>query len=133
MKYEINGKKINIPDKELEKLQKTLDLTFQEALETWLCDHDYENNEEQEELNKKAKDNRITATIHQAKTEEKKTRKTREKKEDPLKRSIIDAIYSGLCRNLPASTDIDITNEERTINLIIDGVSFSINLTKHRK
>ena len=77
MKYVINKKEIEIPDEEIERLMDTLDLTEEEAIDTWLCDNDYEINEEEEELTKKAKANRITATIHEAKVE--KERKPRAK------------------------------------------------------
>ena len=59
MKYNFNGKNINIPDKELQNLMKTLDLTEEEAIQVYLDDNDYTTNEEVEELTKKAKINNI--------------------------------------------------------------------------
>ena len=91
MKY----KEHNIPDAEINKLMKKLDLTFEEACETILCDMRIEENETVEELSKKALKNHVTTTIHNAKGE-KKERKAREKKENPLKKEIIQAIWNGI-------------------------------------
>ena len=57
---------INIPDSEIEKSMKILDLTKEQAIEMWLEDEGYLDNEEQLELTQKAKENKITATIHSA-------------------------------------------------------------------
>lgn len=134
MKYTLeNGKIVNIPDKDIENFQKTLDISKEEAIEMWLDDNDYTVNETVEELTEKAKKNRISATIHQAKAENpKKERKPREKKENPLKKQIILAIYAGLSINLNKNAVIDIKNDEKYIDLCIDGLDFTINLVQHR-
>ena len=74
MRYNFNGKNINIPDAELEKSMKILGLTKEEAIEMWLEDEGYLDNEEQAELEQKAKDNKITATIHGASGTKEKTK-----------------------------------------------------------
>ena len=135
MKYELdNGKTINIPDKDLVNLEKSLEISHNEAILTWLSDNDYISDETVEELSEKAKKNRISATIHQAKAENsaKKERKPREKKENPLKKEIILAIYSGLAINLDKKAIIDIKNNEKYIDLSINGLDFTINLVQHR-
>lgn len=135
MKYTLdNGRVINIPDKDIEKLEKSLDISREEAINTWLVDEEYISDETVEELTEKAKKNRITATIHGAKEEtaEKKPRKPREKKENPLKRQIIDAIFAGLSENLPEEVEITITNDEKYIDFVIDGMEFTVNLVQHR-
>lgn len=135
MKYELeNGRTVNIPDKDIEKLQKGLDISKEEAIYTWLVDEDYLTDEAVEELTAKAKKNHITATIHEAKAGdgEKKPKKPREKKENPLKRQIIDAIFAGLSENLPEDVDITITNDEKYIDFIINGMEFTVNLVQHR-
>ena len=136
MKYELdNGKTINIPDKDIENLQKNNGITYNEAVYLWLVDEDYITDETVEELSKKAKDNRITATVHQAKAlnAEKKERKPREKKENPLKKQIIEAVFDGLTANLPKNADISITNAEKYINIRINDLNFTINLVQHRE
>lgn len=135
MKYELdNGKVVNIPDKDLANLEKSLEISHNEAILTWLSDNDYISDETVEELSEKAKKNRISATIHQAKAENsaKKERKPRGKKENPLKRQIIDAIYAGLCDNLSENAIIDIKNDEKYIDLCINGLDFTVNLVQHR-
>ena len=134
MKYNFNGKEINIPDAEIKNLQTALELSEEEAIQTWLSDNDYISDETVEELSEKAKKNRISATIHEAKAENKakKERKPREKKENPLKRQIIDAIFAGLSENLPENAVIDIKNDEKYIDLTINSIEFTINLVQHR-
>lgn len=136
MKYELeNGKTVNIPDVDLANLQKSLEISKDDAIWTWLCDNDYISDETVEELSEKAKKNRITGSIHEAKAEntEKKQRKPREKKENPLKRQIIDAIFAGLSENLPENVVINITNDEKYIDLSINNMNFTINLVQHRE
>lgn len=134
MLYTVGNKNVNIPDAEIEKLQTALELSEEEAIQTWLSDNDYISDETVEELSEKAKKNRISATIHEAKAENKakKARKPREKKENPLKRQIIDAIFAGLSENLPENAVIDIKNDEKYIDLTINGIEFTVNLVQHR-
>lgn len=134
MLYTVGNKNVNIPDAEIEKLQTALELSEEEAIQTWLSDNDYISDETVEELSEKAKKNRISATIHEAKAENKakKERKPREKKENPLKRQIIDAIFAGLSENLPENAVIDIKNDEKYIDLTINSIEFTVNLVQHR-
>ena len=55
MKYTANGKTVNIPNEELEKSMKALELTKEEAIQLWLEDNGFEENEEQNALDEKAK------------------------------------------------------------------------------
>ena len=66
MKYTYEGKTYNIPDAEIQKSMKMLDLTQDEAIEMWLDDHDITENEEQEELQAVASQVRID---HEAKAD----------------------------------------------------------------
>ena len=126
----------NIPDTEINKLMKKLDLTLEEACETILCDMGIEEDETVEELSKKALKNRVTTTIHSAKGE-KKERKTREKKENPLKKQIISGIHDYFLDEIghifDKNTTISIRNDEKYIDLEINGRSFTINLVEHRQ
>lgn len=98
MRYNFNGKNINIPDDEIKSNMKNLQLDQDEAILVWLEDEGYIINQEQEALCKKAKDNRITATIHKAgniKSERKPS--TRERQANPTK----EAIIAGIANILP--------------------------------
>jgi hypothetical protein len=135
MTYKLdNGRAVNIPDKDIDNLMKVLEISRNEAILTWLSDNDYISDETVEELSEKAKKNRISATIHQAKAENtsKKERKPREKKENLLKKQIIDAIFYGLTRDLLDSDTIIIRNDEKYIDFTIDNIDFTVNLVQHR-
>ena len=134
MKYTIKNKVVNIPDKDLENLQTILGITKDEAIHTWLVDNDYENDAEADELTEKAKKSGVMHTIHGAKSEKsaKKERKPREKKENPLKKQIIEAIYSGIINNIKTDGEVIVTNDEKYIDFNVNGVEFTINLVQHR-
>jgi len=132
MKY----KGYEIPNEEIDKMMDTLDISLEEACETYLFDHDIIENEEVEEMTKKATKNRITSTIHGAKGE-KKERKPREKKENTLKKQIISGIHDYFLDEIghifDKNTTISIRNDEKYIDLEVEGRSFTINLVEHRK
>lgn len=129
MKYTYNKKTYNIPDEEIDKLVDTWEISINEACEMWLSDNDKIKNETVEEMTKKATKNAITQTIHGAKGE-KKERKPREKKENPLKKQIISAILEGI-KGIEGK--IEVENDEKYINLWVEGRSFTINLVEHRE
>lgn len=132
MKYIVNDKTYNVPNDEVNKLVDTLEISIAEACEMWLSDHDIIVNETVEELTKKAQKNRVTATIHDAKGE-KKDRKPREKKENPLKREIIRQIYCAMLAFDGKKDYVSIKNDEKYIDFSIEGREFTINLVEHRK
>ena len=136
MKYTYNKKTYLIPDEEIDKLVEKYELSIAEACEMWLSDNDKIVNKEVEEMSKKASKNAITQTIHGAKGE-KKERKPREKKENPLKKAIINAIFDGLEAKVDTfnaeNCHFSVTNDEKYINLEIDGRNFTVNLVEHRE
>ena len=129
MKYTFDKKVYNVPDEEIDTLMEKYDLSISEACELWLSDNDKIQNEVVEEMTKKATKNAVTQTIHGAKGE-KKERKPREKKENPLKKQIISAILEGI-KGIDGK--IDVENDEKYINLWVEGRSFTINLVEHRE
>ena len=132
MKYNLNGKNINIPDADIERSMKSLELTKEEAIQVWLEDEGYLENEEQEELERKAKENRITATIHQASTKDphKKTQKERVRKENPTKEMVIREIAALLPK---FAEDIEILNVGKLISFRIGEEKYEIDLKQKRK
>lgn len=134
MKY----KNFDIPNKEIDKLMDSLDISIAEACEMYLSDHDLIENETVEELTKKATKNRVTATIHQAKgINTKKDAKNRKRKENPLKKQIISGIHDYFLDEIghifDKNTTISVRNNEKYIDLKINGRSFTINLVEHRQ
>lgn len=132
MDYIFKGKRLRIPDKEIEQNMKVLSLSKEEAIQLWLEDNEYLENEEQIALDKKAKDNRITATIHQASSKEvrKKTQKERVRKENPTKEMVI----AEIAKILPSfAKDIQILNKSKLISFKIGEESYEIDLKQKRK
>ena len=125
-----NGKKVNIPDEELDKLVDQLDISLSEAIELWLTDNDFETNEEQEELDKKAKASRITATIHEAKAEKPKKERKVVRKEDATKENIIKALAEKLEE---LATDVKIENVGKLITFRLGDDTFKLDLIRQRK
>lgn len=132
MKYNLNGKNINIPDADIERSMKSLELTKEEAIQMWLEDEGYLENEEQEELERKAKENRITATIHQATTKDprKKTQKERVRKENPTKEMVIREIAALLPK---FAEDVEVLNVGKLISFRIGEEKYEIDLKQKRK
>lgn len=132
MKYNLNGKNINIPDADIERSMKSLELTKEEAIQMWLEDEGYLENEEQEKLERKAKENRITATIHQASAKDprKKTQKERVRKENPTKEMVIREIAALLPK---FAEDIEVLNVGKLISFRIGEEKYEIDLKQKRK
>ena len=129
MKY----KNHNVPDNEIDKLMDALDISMAEACEMWLSDHDVIENETVKELTEKAQKNRITSTIHNARgTNTKKDTKNRKRKENPLKKEIIQAIWSGISEKYYNNGTISIRNDEKYIDFTIGNKEFTVNLVEHR-
>lgn len=131
MKYIIGKKEINIPEKEIEKLVNSLNISEDEAIQTWLFDNDYIENEEEAILTKKAKDNRITATIHEAK-DITKTRAKRnvERKEDVDKEMIIAAV-ANMLQGMGIKGRV--TNKSKIVEFEYNGNEYKIDLIRRRK
>ena len=127
-----DGHNYTIPDAEIDKLLDRLDISITEACELYLCDHDVVADDTVEELTIKAQKNRVTATIHQAKGE-KKERKARETKENPLKKDIIQTIFEAISEHLVEKQYVSIRNDEKYIDFTIGDREFTVNLVEHRK
>ena len=132
MLYELKGgKRVNIPDSEIRNSMAMLNLSRDEAIQMWLEDEGYEVNAEQEVLCQKAKDNRITATIHQAKNEVKqKTQRERVKKPDPTKEGIISAV-AQLLPTLNAE-NVVIENAGKIVTFTIGNDRYKLDLIRQR-
>lgn len=133
MIYNLKGKQINIPDEDIDNLVDTLEISMEEAIQTWLDDEGYTENEQVEALTKKAKDNRITATIHEAKAED-KPRAKREvvRKENPTKERIIEALKETLIA-LNGTNNVQVTNVGKLIEFECDGNKYKLDLVQRRE
>ena len=137
MKYELsNGKVVNIPDDDIKGYMKSLDLTKDEAIEMWLDDEGYTENNEQMELEQKAKESGIMRDIHGASAMDKtksKSAKPKVVKVSDEKRDLFDLIYDTL-RDYQVDFDgkTTILKENKLIQFEINGKTFKIDLIEQR-
>ena len=132
MVYILNDKKIRIPDEEIRKNMEILDLSEEEAIQLYLEDEGYRENEEVAELTKKAKDSGIMSTIHGAKAEKPKAKVERERKENPTKERIIAEIGKFLCQ-LDGISGVNITNIGKIIEFECENKHFKLDLIQKRE
>lgn len=124
MKYNFNGKEINIPDAEIEKNMKLLDISKEEAIEMWLDDNDYTENEVVEELTAKAK-----TVKRYEKADKPRKATTKERKVDEEKKRLLD-----LCRVPIEGAGGIITNvkNEAEFSFTFGDNCYTVKLVKHR-
>lgn len=127
MKYDFNGKTLNIPDALIEKNMKVLELTKEEAIEMWLEDEGYLENEEVEALTKKAKENK--AVDHGAKADKPRKQVKRERKPDLEKEKIIEILANCLKNE---GFDAEITNKSKLIEFSVGENHYKLDLVKKR-
>lgn len=128
MRYTFEGKTITIPDTELEKSMKLLDISKDEAIQMWLEDNDYCENEEVEILTAKAKENK--AVQHGAVNVNKSKAITkRERKPDVEKEEIISKLAEFL---ETIGTSVKITNKSKLIEFEIGENHYKVDLIKQR-
>ena len=132
MKYTLeNGKVVNIPDKDIEKFMKSLDLTREEAIEMWLEDNDYEVNEEQVELDAKAKKVKIDHGASAMDKTKSKEKKPRPKVASDEKKELFDEIFSNLQDIYKENARIE--KENKLIIVKIGEKTFKIDLIEQRQ
>jgi hypothetical protein len=127
-----NGRTVRVPNEAIERNMAILKISKQEAVDLWLYDEGYIDNEEADALTAKAKDNRVTATVHKAKSTEykQKTQKERVAKADPTKEGIISAIAEML-PNVNAE-NVVIANKGKLITFTIGAESYKLDLIRQR-
>lgn len=129
MQVKISDKKtIIIKDKEIKDLMKNLDITEQEAVETWLFDHDYTSNEQVEILSKKAKANKTDKIVVTDKITRKKVE--RAPKENPTKEFLVSQMYQAL---QPIAQNINIINKNKLIEFTYNDKVFKLDLVEKRQ
>lgn len=129
MEIKVNNKVVKIPQKEIDNLMKTLELTEQEAIETWLDDNDYTTNEQVEELTKKAKANGTTKIGARINVENKKVE--RERKENPTKALIINQLWQKLAE-IEHISNLKVENKEKLITFSLNGNDYKLDLVQKR-
>lgn len=132
MIVKVKNKEIKVPDEEIKNLMDKLELTEQEAIQTWLEDEGYEVNEEVERLTAKAKANGTARVNARANVENKKT--TRERKANPVKEEIIQILANALknSQDLPINA-IKIENIGKIITFKVENREFKLDLIEKRQ
>ncbi len=124
MKYTLeNGKTVNIPDKEIEKSMKVLELTKEEAIDLWLEDNDFQENEELEELDAKAKKVKV---VHGASADKPKERKPKTVKISE------ETIFNDLFDFLTENYNISVLKDNKLIEIKLNEKVFKLDLIETR-
>lgn len=131
MRYTLpNGKNVNIPDEEIKKSMKALDLTKEDAIQMWLEDNDYEVNEEQAELDAKAKKVKIDHGASAMDKTKSKEKKPRPKVASDEKQILFSQIFDNL--NEFYGENVKIEKENKLIIVKIGEKEFKVDLIEKR-
>lgn len=124
-----NGKVIRISEATISNLMKNLNIDREDAIQVYLEDEGYEINEEQEELTQKAKDNKITSTIHKAERKTKERKKV-ERKPNPDKEFLIQTLFEAL--DIEGCENRVVENVGKIITFEFNGKKFKLDLVETR-
>lgn len=133
MIYKLNEKKeVRIPDGDIQRLEETMKLSREEAVQLWLEDEGYLINEEQEALCKKAKENKSHKFPRERERKAPIVLKNKEKvvKPNPTKEMVI----AEIAKILPAfAENVKIENKAKLITFTIGEEEYKIDLIQKRK
>ena len=129
--YELDENQfVKIPQDEIDRIVKGLGVSEDDACWIWCEDNGKIDNEEQNELDKKAKESRITATIHQARAETTKERKKIERKPDQVKDSLVESLKAFLIEQ--EFENVTITKVGKLVEFDCGGEHFKLDLIRQR-
>lgn len=124
-----NDKKVKVAKSYIDKNMKNLELDLEETLLMYLEDNDYIINEEQEELDKKARG--VIKTIATKETPKKKTQKERTQKDNPTKELIIQTVVNAL--QTLGVDNLNVENKAKLVTFTLDNKDFKVDLVEKRK
>ena len=128
MKYNHNGKTLNIPDIDIEKIMKGLEVDKDEAIEIWLEDNEYEINEEQEALHQVAKQVKID---HGARADQpQKDKRERTVKISDEKQTLFAELRDFLTTNYE---NVTVLKENKLFEVKIGDKTFKLDLIQQRE
>lgn len=132
MKYTLqNGKVVNVPDSEIEKIAKGLGISKLEAMQVWLEDAEIEINEEQEELDNKASKVKMSKDVVKKRTKSDKPRTVKVSDEKQAFFAYIKAAIEGYCLNHDGNCTV--LKENKLISVEIGGKVLKIDLIEQRQ
>ena len=126
---------VKVSSRYIDNLVRNLEIDEEEAILTYLEDEEYLINEEQEELNTKAKENKVLASLHRTKgenVEKTAVKRVRTVKENPTKEMLISKIAEAVAA-LDGVTDLTIENKGKLITFTLNDESYKIDLVQKRK
>lgn len=123
MRYELNKKFINIPDTEIETFKTKYGLSQDEAIQLWLEDNDYLENEVVNELVKKTKGQR-----HYEKSAKERKPSTKERKVDEEKKSLLNMMINAI----NSQYWVENVKNEAEFSFHIGENFYTVKLVKHR-
>lgn len=130
MRYQFGKKNLVIPDADIAQYRTKYGMTEAEAIQMWLEDEGYLDNEEEQALTQKAKENHITATIHDAGD------KVKRKKASPRVVKVSDekqALFAEIIETLEVTGySHTILKENKLIEVKIGEKIFKIDLIEQR-
>ena len=127
-----NGKTVSIPDSEIINNMKALEISQEEAIELWLDDNDYTENEEQDALDRKAKKAGVGLVVKDI-DKPRKERKPRTCKVSDEKQLLFNAIHDFLATFVEKNDgNVEVLTENKMFSVKIGGKSFKINITQNR-
>lgn len=130
--YELDENQfVKIPQDEIDRIVKGLGVSEDDACWIWCEDNGKIINEEQEELDKRAKESRITATIHQARAETTKERKKVERKPDQVKDELVENLKAFLIEQC-FMENVTITKVGKLVEFDCGGEHFKLDLIRQR-
>lgn len=132
MRYTLDsGKNINIPDDEIAKHMKNFNLSKEDAINLYLEDEGYLDNEELEELDTKAKKVKIqhgASAIDKTQPKEKRPRTVKISDEKQL---LFNTIVTNLNENF--AENVTVLKENKLISVTIGNKTFKVDLIEQRK
>ena len=126
MVVKLNNKEIKIPEEEIKRNMKILEITEEEAIQMYLEDEGYEVNEEVEKLTKKAKENK---TNIRGENEKPRAKRNVEPKVNENKEFLIKLFENAL-----KSAEIvpKVTNKSKIIEFSYNNKQFKLDLIEKR-
>lgn len=132
MRYKLSsGKSVTIPDNTIKQFMLSLDLTEEEAIQTYLEDEGLLENEEQIALNEKAKG--FSHAVHDRLDKPKKEKRKVTVNVSDEKKVLFNYILTSLKENNAISMeDIEILRENKLIQVKFGNKIFKIDLIQQR-
>ena len=131
-----NGTTVNIPDREIDRLVESLEISISDAVALWLDDNSIEIDEETEKLNNKLKTQRINYGV--APNVDEKTNLKRTKPHNYVASNEKQRLCKNIIENLPLCEGVDpesieILIKDRWIKVNIGKKEFKINIVETKK